>query len=175
MRSLEQIKTEIQNNANLIDSLKSEAVDLMVLKFKDNEELKKAISDVENSKDLTQTSYDEWFSQYVRFYASEFIDTDSDLEKEAFREYLKDFLAVDIDYDNDALLYNIGPCLLINEDGDVLDQDSGKWIIEHSDYNEEKELYSLIETHMEKTGYFPSVVRCDRYGNAFYVNTKGEK
>jgi hypothetical protein len=173
MRSLEEIKSEVKSLRDKEHALHAEAVGAMVLKFKDNKSLNALLSKVEKSKNLIQEH--EWFSQYIHFDASKFIDTISDIEKDAFSEYLSEFLCIDVDYENSALRYNIGPCIVINnEDGDVLDQESGKWIIDRKDYETKEKLFELIEAYMEKSGYYPSVVSCDSYGNAFYVNTRGK-
>jgi len=67
-----------------------------------------------------------------------------------------------------------GPCILVNEQGDVLDQDSGKWIIDKNDYQTAEERNGLIEAWMEKSGYFPSVIQLGRYGALHYIDTKAK-
>jgi len=80
---------------------------------------------------------------------------------------------VDADFGNDCITTSIGPCIVIDNDGGVYDQDAAKVIVKKTDYETDEERNALIEAWMEKSGYFPSVVRCDYYGNPLgYVSTK---
>lgn len=153
------------------EKIQSRAFELMALKLEKNAELKQAIEKLESSRELTSTE-DEYFSRWIRFNASEFIDTDSQLEKDALENYLAENFCAYVDFKNDALMTSEGPSIVINDDGDVYDQDSGKFIVNKKDYETDSERNQLIESWMEKQGYFPSVISCDRYGSAFYVNTK---
>ena|ERR1035437_1710018 len=127
---------------------------------------------LEQSMELTQVENDEYFHSFVRFDFDSLIDTKQPYQKELLAQLLSEDHCLDADFQNDCVTNSIGPCLLINHEGDVLDQDSGKWVISKRDYETKEELFSQIEAHMEKTGYFPSVIRCDYYGNARYVNTQ---
>ena len=132
------------------------------------------VNSVESSRDLEQDY--EFFNVLTSLPdLSIFIDTDSEFQRDLFRQYMIENHYIDIDFKNDCALTSIGPCILINHNGDVLDQDSGKWILSKDDYESESELFKLIENHMQTTGYFPSIVACDYHGNANFVNTqKGE-
>jgi hypothetical protein len=183
MKSLAQYQSILNNlkseQAREIDKIKKDAAVVLAAKLDKMTSLTEYVARLESSKDLTQVEHDEYFHRWIRFDAGQFIDIESELEKELFEAYMRDNHCVDVDFKNDVISQSEGPCLLINEDGDVLDQDSQKWVIQRRDYIDENEtencttLNELIEKHMQKTGYFPSVIRCDRYGNAFYVNTQG--
>jgi len=176
--TMEQIEKELNSlaleSAARRERLIEAALSILTDKLKDSEKLEELLSSVENSKDLGHIEGHEFYSQWVRFEPRLFIDTDSDLEKEVFQKYMEENHFMRIDFLNDILMMEVGPCIVINDDGDVLDQDSGKWIIDAKSYDDENERNALIESWMEKSGYFPSVVREDRYGNVFFVNTKGE-
>ena len=186
MENFKSIETAIselnQESEKKRQSLKELALDLMRKKMENREDLKKIIGEVEASTELTSLPHDEWYSQWIRVDFSEFIDIDSELEKEVLSEYLEEFGGYRPDFENDCLTCSIGPAILINKDGDILDQDSGKWIISRKEYldddgaEDRKKRNQLIESYMEKSGYFPSVIRVDHCGSAYYVSTqeKGE-
>jgi hypothetical protein len=93
------------------------------------------------------------------------------------RPYFDDYMidkdgAVRVDYENDALMVSDGPGLIINDEGDVLDEDSGKWIISRRDYKSEEQRAHMIEEWMQASGYFPGVFEMDRYGNVTLVNVQ---
>ena len=143
--------------------------------FDKNTEIKKAIAEVQNSQEYCWNDFEE-ICQWSRFYAKDFKDC-----QEYLKTYLREYHCIDIDFKNDALLYSTGFNIIINDDGDILEQDSGKWIIKKDDYRDddghldENKRNELIEKHMEKTGCFPSVFRCDRYGNVFLEDTRNDK
>ena len=176
MGKFKDIQTELETlnaeHSEKVESVKKRAIELLTAKLKDNAKLKESVLKLESSTELTSTEHDEYYSQWIRFDASDFIDVDSSIERDAFESYMSENHCMTIDFKNDALTYSIGPCILINDDGDVLDQDSGKWFLKKSDYETESERNELIEKYMTKSGYFPSVIRCDYHGNAFYENTK---
>jgi hypothetical protein len=103
--------------------------------------------------------------------------TDDKAEREYLAAWLSEYHCVYADFANDALKAHDGGCLIINEDGDVYDEDSGKRIVDRADYldeegEEDEELRNaLIEAWMERTGYFPGVFTHDRHGNVFPVST----
>ena len=128
-------------------------------------------SALDASKELTSVSNDEYYHRWVRFDLSKLIDTNDEFQRELLAEYLSENYYIYTDFENDCVTTAEGPCILINHDGDVLDQDSGKWIISKRDYETEEERNALIKAHMEKTGHFPSVIEVDYHGNACYVST----
>lgn len=132
-------------------------------KFDKDKRLQKAIKDLESSTDFT------WMEDLVARWIRFSIEVEG-LEEKALEEYLQD-QRIYYEKEYQCLLTYDGPSIIINEEGDVLDQDSGKWIIDSSKYSTIEELYSLIEQWMDKTGYFPNVFKTDRYGNVFLVNT----
>lgn len=146
------------------------------LKIRDTE-LKALVASLEASRDLAAD--DEFPYQWVRFTPSDFINTGSELQRDLFRDYMAETYGVSgVDFENDCLMLCIGECIVINEDGDIFD--STKCIIHRSDYSLDDgdgdadftKRNKLIEAHMEKTGFFPSVIRQDRHGNVFYVDTQ---
>lgn len=160
------------------EKLLNEAFELMNARLNKNKTLNEYIEKLESSRELTVDESDGWPMRWTHFDSSQFIDIKSELEREALTRFLSESFFVYIDFKNDIIISNDGPCILINEDGDVLDQNSGKWIIDKSEYVDDNgeeipfKRNELIEEWMEKSGYFPSVVSQDRYGNMFYVSTK---
>lgn len=182
LKAIKIIQTRIDSarkeSQDEISSLKGLAYDrfnnLMELEpYQD--EIKKLVSAVEQSKELTQIDDDEFYAQWVRADFRTLIDYGDAFQRELLADYLQQEHYITVDYKNDVAMYSIGPAILINEDGDVLDQDSGKWIISVRDYKNNKELYSKIEAWMESKGYFPSVIKCDMYRNLSYVDTQSNK
>lgn len=155
----------------------TEALNIIRSKLDDNAEFNACLSKLESSRELTSEQDCEWPARWIRFNASDFINTDSALEREAFESYLAVDHCINVNFENDALISSDGPCIVINEDGDVFDQDADKCVIPVDDTRDEDGEISvskrnqLIEQYMESTGVFPSVVSQDRYGNMFYVNT----
>lgn len=139
--------------------------------FDDWKDLHQAIAALEDA-----TDYGSDGSGIYRWTRFNGVDKD-DVAVEFLTEYLSD-RCVYLDAEHGALFTYIGPAIIINEDGDVVDEDGGRWFLSRRDYMdndghrcEHKRAY-LIEQYMEKTGYWPGVFRCDRYGNVFPVNTQ---
>lgn len=160
--------------------LEASALKLIEIKFDSNSQLKNKlkayIDQLESTTDLSNIPYDEYVHRWIRFDASEFIDTSMPLQVSAFTEYLQENYFAYLDFKDGILSMSEGPCILINDYGDVLDQDSGQWFLSKNSYGEDlAERNRLIEKYMETRGYFPSVVYCDHYGNISYVDTKKEQ
>lgn len=140
--------------------------------FKKLPQLLEAAELTENSKEFAWDSCAEIVS-WTRFDLTDFQHC-----KEYLTNYMREYHFIDIDWENDALYYNIGPAIVINGSGDVYDQDSGKFFIDSNDYKDdngelnESKRNKLIEAYMEKTGCFPAVFSADSHGNVFIVNTK---
>jgi hypothetical protein len=132
------------------------------------------VEKLNSSRELTNLDGDEYFHRFIRIDFHLLIEDKSDeFEFELLTDWLAETHAVGIDEENECLTLCEGPCILINEDGDVLDQDSGRWFIKRQQYDGDLSVRNaLIEQYMQETGVFPSVIRCDKYGNAYYVNTK---
>lgn len=130
-----------------------------------------AVTKLESSTDYTWSDGD--IASYLRIDLSDFRTC-----REYFDTYMRDTHCVDIDWNNDCLLYNQGPCIVIN-DGDVLDQESNEWFIGKDAYKDDDghldlpKRNALIEAYMERTGYYPGVFETDGHGNISFVNTKG--
>lgn len=100
---------------------------------------------------------------------------------EVEREYLENYVAehcIHINWEHDCLSVSLGGDeILINDSGRKHDRgvyQSGKQIIEESDYTDENEEVDetkrniLIERHMEATGCFPGVFRTSEHDNELY-------
>jgi len=173
---LNKIREEIESSESKtkleVVALKNSAMEFFTVEM---EAKQKLIDDIQvsldSSKELTGVPHDEYFHRWARADLSKLIDTNDEFQCELLKEYLADNYCIDVDFENDCVTTAEGPCLLINHEGDILDQDSGKWVISKRDYETEEERNALIEAHMEKTGYFPSVISVDYHGNAYYVST----
>ncbi len=182
MRTLSDIENEIdqvnQTRGMQVEELRGEAMRVLTarLESEDFQAKIKALDDaLSQSQDLTDVPNDEFVHRWVRFDASTLIVAESKLERELLKEYLQDNYSIELDLDNDVAHTAEGPVIAINDDGDVLDQDSGQWIVSRKDYETIAERNRLIEAYMERTGYFPSVVKFGRYGVEGYVNTQAKE
>jgi len=92
--------------------------------------------------------------------------------REAFEAHVNDLECAYIDWEVGTVYTLECGNLIINDDGDVLDTDSGKWVIQNHEYDDDTQRNNLIEQYMEKSGYYPNVFKQDRHGNVFWVNTK---
>lgn len=136
--------------------------------FDADKDLQSAITELESSNNWI--SGEEGIERYVRWHD---LATYADC-----REFLEAYLSEQAIYlEEEALTTSEGPSLIINDDGDVYDQDSRKTVVRRADYlddegeEDESKRNALIEAWMEKSGYFPGVFRQDRHGNVFHVNT----
>jgi hypothetical protein len=178
MNKIQEIQEQINAMAATIKAknleLKAEAAKEFAKMMKSKADVVNAmVAKVETSKELTLSEFEGWPEVWARVDFEQLdLDLRSELVKDLLTEWFNDQHCMNVNFEHDILSMNCGPAILINEDGDILDQDSGKWVINHKDYETEEERNSLIEAYMEKNGYFPSVVRVDRYNNVFYVNTK---
>jgi len=170
-KTINELNRELENvNANVAD-IETRLQAAWNTVFKDSTKLRDNVALLEQSSEYSFDKYGEIVS-WRRFYdLKDYKECASYLEA-----YLSD-QGVGIDWENDCLTYNLGPCILINNDGDVLDQDSQKWIISKNDYRDddgnldEGKRNELIEAWMDKHGYYPGVFSADRHGNVFAVNT----
>jgi hypothetical protein len=173
-KTIEKLNKKLQSISADVSEVESQLQKEWNKVFKEMPELNNAIEALQVSKDFIWNKYDE-IAQWIRFDLSDFQDI-----KKYFTEYMQENHLVTVEWDSDALSYSQGPSIVINEDGDVLDQEGNKWFISKNDYRDddgelnEAKRNELIEQYMEKSGYFPGVFRSDRYGNIFNVNTKGE-
>lgn len=139
--------------------------------------------DIVNLTTQVFDSQDFRFNEYGEVESYAYVDL-SDFEdcKRYFENYMQELHFIKVDFKNECLTYNQGESLVIQDD---TRHDNGVWlngkcIIDETEYKNDGEVdetkrNQLIETYMEKEGYFPGVFRCDQYGNVFYVNTKEEK
>lgn len=169
LNSAKEYVAEVSKDANarvadierMIQSTYNEAFDA-------DKDLQKALQDLESTRQLTSVEGDDWYHRWVRYYAPESFDL------EALKAYL-DERHVYYDPKANALTTAEGPCIIIDDEGDVYDQDAGKVIVDRKAYETASERNALIEAYMERTGCFPSVIKVDRYGEPFgYVNTQSK-
>ena len=142
--------------------------------FDDSDKIKAMVSKVENSDNYTSNKYGEVCS-FVWIDLSDFKDC-----KQYFETYMQDNHCVSIDWTIEALELSHGDDnLMIQRD---TRHDNGVWqnhelVIDEAEYLDddgevdEAKRNALIETHMEKTGFFPGVFTVDYHGNIFLVNT----
>jgi hypothetical protein len=176
------IKKNLESYKKLLDSQsaeKSKALEILSTRAKlileTRPEVKKIVQDVENSKDYQWSNYGEiesWARIDLSFLES--IGLNDPIFQDIISEYFSEQHCLNIDFKNDCATYSQGMNIIINDEGDVLDQDSQKWIIKKSEYETKSELFSMIEKYMDKSGYFPSVFRTDRHDNIFLVDTRKE-
>jgi hypothetical protein len=142
------------------------------LVFEASESIKTMVSRVETSTNYAIDKYGD-ISSFTHEDFSEFESC-----REYFEGYMQETHHVSIDWDNGALLQSLGTCIVINDDGDVYDQDGDKFFIKSGDYLDDngdpdtEKRNELIEAYMESSGYFPGVFRVGKYGDVFSVNTK---
>lgn len=141
--------------------------------FKDNTRLRDNVALLEQSSEYSFDKYGEIVS-WRRF---------ADLSD--YREcatYLENYLndrGVGIDWENDCLTYNLTPCIVINDDGDVYDQDSGKLILDVTEYKDddgnldEGKRNTLIETWMERRKTNVAMFGWNCLGSQGYENKIG--
>lgn len=156
-------------------ALKHESYKVFKELMKSRQDLvKDMLSKVESSKELTLSEFNGWPVQWTRVDFSVLnLDLNNDFIKDLLVEYFSEY-SIEIDFKNDCLSMNQGPSIVINHDGDVYDQDSGKSIIQSNDYNSIDDRNSQIEKWMDKHGYFPSVIQVDKYENVKYINTQNK-
>jgi len=144
--------------------------------FVKNKAIKEAVIKVESSQEYGYNGIYEEIYSWVRFDAADFKDS-----KVFFKNYMREYHFIEVDFDNDALMLNLGPNIIVCDDGSVYDQDARKTILTKDDYRDDDgqldydRRNALIEKYMEETGCFPGVFSMDRYGNVFPVKTQKEK
>lgn len=132
--------------------------------FNADEILHAALRALESSNDYTLEDFEVW--QWVRFDLAEYTPVLKYLDN-----YLSDY-GIQLDKQNDVLILSCSPSIIINEDGDVYDEDSQKWIVSEDDYRTRDERNQLIEAYMERTSCYPGVFEVGRYGDVTLVNTQ---
>lgn len=179
MNSLNKIKEELESTKAKsqmeVTALKNRARAIFSAELEAKQDIiNKMTQALDSTEELTTVRNDEYYHRWIRADFSQLIDTDDELQRELLEEYFSDNHCAYVDFENDCLTTAEGPCILINHDGDVLDQDSGKWFISKNDYETVEERNALIEAYMEKSGCFPSVISVDYHGNAVYTSTLKE-
>ena len=140
------------------------------------QDLKAMCIRLDNSRDLTQVEHDDYFHTWIRVDIDSIIGDlygdDPKFIQGLFKNYMSENYFIEVDFKNNCITQCLGPAILINHDGDVLDQDLNKWIFKKTDYETKEQLFDLIEKHMDKIGHFPSVIKVDQHGNASFINTQ---
>jgi len=172
-------RTILDNANKTIQQIEELQVKEYVEELEKSELLKKWLKDLEASRQLTQIDHDEYFYTWVRIDGlNDLINITDALQDQALEQVL-DHACLDIEHQ--TIQQCEGPVFILHTGG-VYDQDSNKVIISRSDYDfaddpddvNEFRRNKLINEYMEKHGYFPSVISCDRYGNAHYVNIQNK-
>ncbi len=143
--------------------------------FKDSQEIKELIAQLEQSNKYTLDEYGE-IESFVRVRLNDYTDCSQYLA-----EYLSDCHCIQVDFDNQVLTSSQGESITIQDDS-RRKTDNGIWLNSKQIINEtayldddnevdEVKRNELIEAYMERTGYFPGVFRVDYYGNVSLVNT----
>jgi hypothetical protein len=144
--------------------------------FNDLSIIKEYVEKLEKSTDYIVDEFENYPCQYIN--CKELLDIfDGDnctSYWEYLSEYLSEYYGYYLDRNHDCMIMNNGPAIIINDEGDILDQDSGKWIINKSDYNNEWYRNILIKNYMKESGYYPGVFYQDYYGNFSLVDTQSE-
>lgn len=183
LENLEKEKFEVSKPlAFKILNTKTEIKELFLKEFSADVNLKTTLEKLEATSELTSVEHDEFFHQWVRFDASKTLPNIKDvgpvvynLALEAFNAFIQDACCAYFDEKNDCLTACIGPAILINHEGEILDQDSGTWIVKKNTFSTIEERNEFIESYMEKTGVYPWIISCDYYGNAKVVNTQAKR
>jgi len=167
IQELEQKLADVNaGHAEVVQSIKDQTYAILAAQWNDSMTVEQALANLENSNNY---SLDEcgWVCQWIR---ASFLSDIPCSHREYFELYLD--YGFTVDWTNDVIMNGIGPDeILVNQDdGDVYQ--SGKCIIARSDYTDEIECNRLIEAYMERTGYYPGVFECDRYGNIRLINTQ---
>lgn len=168
--SINQLLKSLDESKNQVLDLESKIKEEYFSIFDKLEVVKKIVISCENSNDHGYPENDEFINLFVRIDSFEL--NMEGLEKKYFFEYLEDNYNIFTDSSSDSFVYSTGPNIIINHYGDVLDEDSGKWVISKNDYSSTNERNQLIEAYMENSGCFPGVFEVDRYGHVTPVNTK---
>ena len=124
------------------------------------------ITTLDETRNLTDLGdIDGWYASWIRVDFNQLINTEDTFECELLQDFLEDHYNVVADYDNNCLLYSLGPSILIIDGGDVYDQDSGRIIIHSEDYANPASLIAAIDSWQDKHGYYPAVLSVNRYGD----------
>jgi len=108
-------------------------------------------------------------------------DFDTDAFKdcqEYFTQYMSDIHFVEVDFSNGVISTMVGPSFVINDDGDVYDQENDRLFVSMDEYVGDDGVAdidkrdNMIESYMESEGFYPGVFETDRSGNVKLVNTK---
>lgn len=133
-------------------------------RFKVDKNLKDAVKRLEASNEYGENECGIY--SWIRFDVSDYAECLDQLESFLSENCYR------LDAEHDALMYDQGGCIVVNDDGDVYDQDSGKFIIDAKEYGGDTGKRNvLIEAWMHSSGYFPGVFSSDRHGNVFPINT----
>jgi hypothetical protein len=167
-----------QENEKYLEELREEYFKI----FDDSGEVKRVITALENSKEITNEScWPHWPASYIHTRNfSLFTGERDNLEFSFLKEYLEENFYIYFENEGDEkgeiLILSHGPGIIIFCEGEVYDQEAEKTILTENDYSSEKERNEMIEKYMESTGCFPSVYKADYYGCVVsYINTRSEK
>jgi len=162
-----EINNKIEQTKKVLEDLEEKRYDVFCLQIQSKlDKIIELAMELSDSKYLTSHEFEEWPMIYTDFDYKTLIDSKGD--SNLLERFLSEEYFISLDKQNNCAMMSIGPCILVNDDGDVLDQDNQKWVISKSDYETREELKELIEKYMEKTGCYPSVIDCNRNGFMTY-------
>ena len=163
---ISKLKQQLTNVHDKGQSIEHEMQEEYNKLFEKDEYIRKAISQLEVSNFYGY--YPNWdeIAVFEQFELKEYEDCLDYLEV-----YLEDNYSIHLDKKEGYIFQSAGYSIIINDDGDIYDEDSRKWIIGRKEYATIEERNALIEAYMEESGYFPNVFRVDNYGNVKLINT----
>jgi len=163
------LKIEVNSKIDaLVASLQS-TFDAM---FDADDNLQKALIRLDQSNDYMWVDSGD-IAAWLRFDFTGYAD-----DEKYLKTYLQERHCIAADFDNGVLMQYWGPALVINHEGDILDQASGKWPIKKASYTDDDGKCivalrnELLENYMEKTGCYPGVFITNRQGDIKLVDTQ---
>ena len=170
------IKNELADAAHPFnDRIQAVETKIQAAYFKEfvaNEDLNKAISELESSGQYTIDEFSE-LSRFIHFDLSQFKESDS---LQYLEEYLQD-QCIYINTEYETLQMSEGSYIGIKEDGEVYHSDCGSadFFLTRDSYESIEDRNAQIEAYMGKSGEFPSVFEIDHYGNLTLISTISKK
>lgn len=162
IKSLEKHRLEMNQ---VVSQVESQLLEEYSKIFEKDTKLQTAIKELEDSKEF---GIDDGIYRWNRFDFDDYKDNNEVIEY--LEQYLNEHHFINIDIKNDAIMKNEGFNLILDHDGNIYDEDSQEFIIDHSEYTNKSKRNKLVNNWMEKNGYFPGLFSVDRYNNVFLIN-----
>ena len=164
-----------------LDRAKNEAYEVYVKQLKKSSKMKiinEWVSKLESSNQLTSVEHDDNFHAFIHVELDLLVDSKNDLEREFLGRFFDEYHCISVDYKYNCISHSLGPSIVLNEYGDLYDQDSCEFIASKQDWVDESGepdyalAYELVEAWMAKNEYYPPILKCDQYKNAYYLDLK---